>query len=103
MPAHVDLIENRWSAGHQERVGRAFEGPHGVEVDTRDDRYRDIVLGSDAAAASNPEQFLRGLASHFHSDYFFANELHDDEDCPFGESNTLPFGAQPVADSAGQR
>lgn len=89
MAWHVDLIENRWSGGYQELVGRAYEVDGHVEVDA-DDHYRRIVL--DATAGVEPERALNGLlAERFHSDYFFVTQGHDDETCPFRQGDRLPF------------
>lgn len=89
MAWHVDLIENRWSGGYQERVGRAYEVDGHVEVDA-DEHYRRIVL--EAAAGLEPERALKALlAERFHSDYFFVTPGHDDETCPFRDGDRLRF------------
>jgi hypothetical protein len=100
MPSHVDLVENRWSAGYQERVGSAYRGAHGVEVDAQDQHYREIVLRGGEEMSSDPDRFLEGLSARFHSDYFFATELHDETTCPFADGDHLPFRRQPVAQPA---
>lgn len=92
MAWHVDLIQNRWSGGYQERVGRAYEVDGHLEVDA-DEHCRRIVLevasGMEAERAQN-----RLLAERFHSDYFFVTPGHDDETCPFREGDRLPFNSR---------
>ncbi len=101
MASHVDLVENRWSAGYQERVGKAFRRGDVVEVETGDPHYREVVLGADGQQRSDPDGFLASLSSRFHSDYFFATELHDENRCPFADGEQLPFQGQTVAHPAG--
>jgi hypothetical protein len=84
---HVDLVENRWSAGYQERVGRAYLADGRPEVDAVNAHYRAVVLDS----AAESDDFLGGLATRFHSDYFFATKPHDDDACPFADSERVPF------------
>lgn len=101
MASHVDLVENRWSAGYQERVGRAYRSATGIEIDTDDEHYRDVVLGAGGDRPKDPEGFLASLPGRFHSDYFFATEVHDDDVCPFAHGDQLPFRGERVAHPAG--
>lgn len=92
MAWHVDLIENRWSAGYQERVGRAYDVDGHLEVDA-DEHYRRIVL--EVASRMEAGRAVNTLlAERFHSDYFFVTPGHDDETCPFRERDRLPFQQQ---------
>jgi hypothetical protein len=92
MAPHVDLVENRWSAGYQERVGTVFEERGSVQVKTADAHYRQVVLESmPELLAQDPARFTEELARRFHSDYFFATELHDEDSWPFGHGERIPF------------
>jgi hypothetical protein len=92
MAPHVDLVENRWSAGYQERVGTVFEERGTVRVEADDAHYREVVLGAmPELMAQDPMKFLEELARRFHSDYFFATELHDEANCPFADGSRIPF------------
>ena len=100
MAKHVDLVENRWSAGYQERVGRAYNDGHGVIVEA-DERYRAAVLGDNGVGEGDPDALVAELARRFHGDYFFATLPHEDHDCPFADGDLLPFKREPVAEPAG--
>ena len=90
MASHVDLVENRWSAGWQERVGTVFLDAGHVQVRTEDHHYREVVLGSlPELMAESASKFLQALPGHFHSDYFFATEPHDEADCPFAAGDRI--------------
>ncbi len=101
MGQHVDLVENRWSAGYQERVGRAYQEGGDVKVQTDADHYRAAVLDWDPELrAKDPEAFLSKLTHRLHSDYFFATDLHNDQDCPFAHGEQVPFQPERIADPA---
>jgi hypothetical protein len=79
----------------------AFEDDGRVRVDTSDAHYREVVLQSMPELAADPERFLGELARHFHSDYFFATELHDDDRCPFAHGDQIPFERRGIAHPVG--
>lgn len=92
MAPHVDLVENRWSGGYQELVATVLEDRGTVQVKTDDAHYRQVVLDSmPELLAQDPTRFLEELARRFHSDYFFATELHDDDACPFAHGGRISF------------
>lgn len=35
------------------------------------------------------ERWFKTLPQHFHSDYFFATEPHDEHDCPFSGGDQI--------------
>jgi hypothetical protein len=94
------LVEIRWSGGYQERVGTALEEHGRVEVKTDDAHYRGVVLESMPELVAEPARFLGELARKFHSDYFFATELHDDDNCPFAQGDKIPFEQAKAAKAA---
>ena len=89
MAPHVDLIENRWSGGYQERVGVATVQGGRIEVKADSAHYRDLVQNALPELSSRPERFLAQLPRKFHSDYFFATEPHEDADCPFAHGTRV--------------
>lgn len=52
--------------------------------------------------ADSPDGLLRGLASHFTSDYVYATEPHDAGECQFGGGQELPFEEAPSRDRTAQ-
>jgi hypothetical protein len=100
MAIHVDLVENRWSSGYQERVGKVFEGASGVVVEPGG-HYSELVLGNGhGPRAGREQQFLDDLADRYHSDYFFATQPHDDEECPFANGDRVQLDSAPAAQPA---
>ena len=102
MAAHVDLVENRWSGGYQERVGTVQVRGGQPEVEPSSERYmhyRDVVLSAlpEVMAASIWRMRLRALPRHFHSDYFFATEPHDERECPFAGGDQVALSATQTA------
>lgn len=96
MALHVDLIENRWSGGYQQRVGKVFVCEGHVEVEPAS-RYRELVLSAYGdERVSKPKQFLNELGDRYHSDYFFATGPHDEETCPFSHEDRVPFTQSPA-------
>ena len=63
-----------------------------MKVEAEDAHCREIVVESmPQVMAQDPMRFLEELSRRFHSDYFFATELHDDESCPFAKGSRTPF------------
>lgn len=95
MATHVDLVENRWSGGYQERVGTVEISGGKPVVEPCGERYahyRDVVLDAlPEVMAAGVETWLRALPQHFHSDYFFATEPHDESQCPFAGGGEVPL------------
>lgn len=78
---HVDLVENRWSAGFRERVGIVYVDDGRLVVECEHPHYREIVR--EAAASVPPAETLSELSRRFHGDYFFATVPHTESECPF--------------------
>jgi hypothetical protein len=104
MALHVDVVENRWSAGHQKRVARAWLADAGeIKVEADDGHWQRLVEGVLAdAEAERPELALEALAKHFKSDYAHATEPHDDDRCEFAAGDELPFEGKAVPTQAPQ-
>jgi hypothetical protein len=103
MALHVDVVENKWSAGTRKRAARV-ELAQGGEISVEgDDHWHRLVHDAlDRIDADSPDGRLRGLASHFTSDYVFATEPHDASECPFAGGEELPFEEAPSRDRAAQ-
>ena len=103
MALHVDVVENKWSAGVQKCVARV-ELAHGGAINVVGDEHweRLVRAALDRIDADSPDGFLRGLASHFTSDYVFATEPHDTGECHFGHGQELPFEDAPQRDRSAQ-
>jgi hypothetical protein len=99
--AHIDLVENRWSGGYQERVGTVQVSGGQPEVEPSNERYthyRDIVLGAlPEVMAASVEKWFHTLPQHFHSDYFFATEPHDERQCPFAGGDQVAISVTETA------
>jgi hypothetical protein len=93
MALHVDVLENRWSAGYQQRVARAWIEDGHIEVDGDEHWVRLVREVLDGAEADHPRRALATVAEHFNSDYAEALEPHDDGDCPLGDDGCIPFEA----------
>src|SRR5215210_2776173 len=96
MALHVDVVENKWSAGKQRRVAevRITQGEIHVDGDAHwVGLVRDALLKLEGDA---PDALLRALVGHFNSDYAFATEPHDHDACPFTHGNELPFEEAPA-------
>lgn len=103
MALHVDVVENKWSAGKQKRVA-CVELGQGGEINVEgDDHWNRLIRDALARIdADSPDGLLRGLASHFTSDYVFATEPHDAGECRFAGGQELPFEEAPSHDRAVQ-
>lgn len=98
MALHVDLIENRWSGGFQERVGTVYVSDGQVDVKSDNPHYREIVLeGMPDAPKTSAAELLDDLPRRFHSDYFFASAPHDDDECPFARGSHVRIQQSPIA------
>jgi hypothetical protein len=103
MTLHVDVVQNKWSAGTQNRVARVELGQGGEITVHSDDHWDRLVRDAlDGIDADSPDGLLRGLAGHFTSDYVFATEPHDANECPFAGGEELPFHDAPSRDRAAQ-
>jgi hypothetical protein len=101
MAPHVDLVENRWSGGYQERVGTASAEGGQIEVSASDPYAHLVREALGEMEGSSAEQALVELGHRFRSDYFFATDLHDDDECPFAHGEQVPFAEVKVAHPAG--
>jgi hypothetical protein len=103
MTLHVDVVQNKWSAGTQNRVARVELGQSG-EITVFGDQHWDRLVRDalERIDADSPNGLLRGLAGHFTSDYVFATEPHVASECPFAGGDELPFHEARTRDRAAQ-
>ncbi len=88
---HIDVVENKWSAGEQRCVARASVINGQIDVEG-DPHWRGLVQGAlDRLGDATPESLLHELAAHFTSDYVHATEPHDTEQCLFAGGDSVPF------------
>lgn len=83
---HVDLVEDRWSAGLQERVGIVYVDHGRLVVESERPHY--LVIVREGAAGVPPAEALSELSRRFHGDYFFATVPHTESECPFAQGRT---------------
>jgi hypothetical protein len=94
MPLHVDIIENQWSAGYQQRVARVWVADAHVEVEGDDHWFNLVHQVMEHSGAGSPEADLDAIAEHFKGDYAHATVPHGDDACPFAGGDRLPFEAE---------
>lgn len=97
MAVHVDLVETRWSSGHQERVARVTLAEGSIEVAGKghwEELVRDFLESADL---TEDGEALEAVANHFKGDYAHATSPHEDDQCPFADGDRLPFEASPTS------
>ncbi len=102
--AHVDIIQNDWSAGLQRRVASVYIGGGRVQVDTSDQAWRERLLrpiklaeGDVVDPDETPELFLKTLGTTLHGSYFFATEPHSHRACPIPDTGIVPMRPVPAS------
>jgi hypothetical protein len=95
---HVDVVQNEWLAGYQERVAKLRMQEGGIKVECDDDKWVEVVLRPTAGLdpVDGPEEFFHGLHGVLAGDYLCATTPHHEKDCPFHRDARLPLVQQPV-------
>lgn len=92
MALHVDVVQNEWLSGYQERVARVRLHGGAVEVDATDPKWREVILRplDDLDPSDDPDRFFRELSERLHGSHLFATQPHHEKDCKFRQAERIP-------------
>ena len=91
MPAHVDVVENKWLVGEQVPVARVHAGATGLDIEAPETRWFYVVERAlaDLESATAGDALDR-LSEIFRGSHLFATSPHDETECPFHGWAALP-------------
>jgi hypothetical protein len=102
MAEHVDLVKNEWLAGMQIRLATVLRSNGDVALANVTPGWEDLLSrplpngdGDVFYLMKEPDKALGFLSQFFTSEYVFATEVHDENDCPFRHGGVLAMKQVP--------